>query len=104
MSLSSLSKYAHAHMVGELGESPLLSGDSFVKLHESVGGSDYALGWFVQSNSLFHDGSNTLWFAKLGISIEQQLIVISITNAGGQNANEATDKITNEMLGAFIGG
>lgn len=103
MSLSSLAKYAYAHMVGELGESTLLSSDGFVKLHESVGGSDYALGWFVQPGSLFHDGSNTLWFAKLGISVDQQLIVISVTNAGGQNANDATDKITNGMLSIFTG-
>lgn len=102
MSLSSLAKYAYEHMVGELGESKLLSASSFVKLHERIPGSDYALGWFVQSNSIFHDGSNNLWFAKIGISINQQVTVIAVTNAGGQKANEATDKITNQVLEAFF--
>jgi CubicO group peptidase (beta-lactamase class C family) len=101
MSLQSLLTYANAHLVGELGESPLLNSSSFSKLHQPVSGSNYAMGWFVQPNSLFHDGSNNLWYAKLAISKDQQLIAISVTNAGGEDANKATDEIINTMLDIF---
>lgn len=99
MSLSSLAKYAAEHMRGEIGESDYLSAQSFVRLHQEVSGSNYGLGWFLQDNgSIFHDGSNRLWFAKLGISVEAQIIAISVTNVGGDRANGATDGVINEML------
>ncbi|MBE1298549.1 MAG: serine hydrolase [Alteromonadaceae bacterium] len=104
MSLASLAKYASAHMLGAFGESSLLTSASFAHLHQPMSGSDYALGWFIQPDSIFHDGSNNLWYAKLGISVEQQIIVISVTNAGGEQANQATDKITNEMLRIYFEG
>lgn len=103
MSLPSLAKYARAHMVGQLGESELLSSATFSYLHQTFAGSDYALGWFVQPDALFHDGSNNLWFAKLSVSQQHQLVIISVTNAGGQDANAATDDITNGLLNVFFG-
>ncbi len=98
MSLSELAKYAMAHMRGELGESDLLSAGSFVKLHQEVGNSGYGLGWFINGADIFHDGSNNLWFAKLGISVDQQIVAVSVTNAGGDAGNDATDSIINTML------
>lgn len=99
MSMGSLAKYAQAHMVGELGESDLLSARSFVKLHQEVEGTGYGLGWFIeQRGSIFHDGSNRLWFAKVGIDPAQQILAISVTNIGGDQANFATDLIINDML------
>lgn len=98
MSLTALAKYVTAHMVGELGESTLLSAETFHFLHSQVGNTGYGMGWFIDEQNFRHDGSNRLWFARVGISTQQQIAAISVTNIGGDNASVATDTIINTML------
>jgi CubicO group peptidase (beta-lactamase class C family) len=98
MSLPSLAKYARAHLQGESGESDLLPAESFITLHQVQPGTNYALGWFNDGSSLSHDGSNTYWFAKIGVNVQQGIAAIAVTNAGGDDASVALDDAIKAML------
>jgi len=97
MSLLSLAKYAVAHAQGEEGESNLLSAESFTKLHKKHNSTDYAMGWFVDGNTISHGGSNTMWYAKIGIDKGKQIAAIAFTNIGGDKGNSVTDNIINTL-------
>lgn len=98
MSLSSLAKFALAHLQGESGDSDLLSAESFMTLHQVQASSGYALGWFNDGVTLSHDGSNTFWFAKMGLDVQNGIAAIAVTNAGGDEASVATDDAIRAML------
>lgn len=97
MSIGSLLKYVEMHLNGQIGTSEFLSVESFKTLH-SIQGADYALGWFVSGDDYSHTGSNTRWFANVGWNAAQSVIVIALTNAGGDRGNAATDDIINSFL------
>lgn len=101
MSLASLAKYAQVHLEGELIAGDFLSPASFAKLHQPIGKNGYALGWFVDNGALFHDGSNTYWYAKVGLDVGQQIAAIAVTNAGGEQGNAATDNVINTLLARY---
>lgn len=65
-----MSKYLIAHMNGgRYGNAALLSEQSVDQLHEPVaamwGNSFYAMGWTVENNKLYHDGSTENTYSKL---------------------------------------
>jgi hypothetical protein len=99
MSLDSLILYVTAHMVGVNGQSSLLSQSSFEKLHQKIPGVDYAMGWFVDGTNIYHPGSNTMWYAHIGIDFGSKTVgVIAITNVGGDRGIAVTDNIINVLL------
>lgn len=98
LSVQSMLKYAQLHIEGERGESSYLTQSSFQRLHGKSGGDHYAFGWFLDGETLFHDGSNTMWFAKLAIDLEQGIAIAAVTNAGGDDGNAATDDVVNLLL------
>jgi CubicO group peptidase (beta-lactamase class C family) len=98
MSLASLAKYTLAHLQGESGESELLSAESFISLHQVQPGTNYALGWFNDGESISHDGSNTFWYAKIGLDIQRGIAAIVVSNAGNDDANVALDDAIKAML------
>lgn len=98
ISLNGLVRYGQMHILGNKGQSDFLTPENFATLHQPVFGSDYALGWFVDGNNRSHDGSNNLWFAKLGWNAEQNLVALSFTNAGGEAGDQITDELINSLL------
>ena len=98
MSLNSLIKYAQLHIDGANGASQFLTQENFKVLHQAVSGSEYSMGWFVNGDDRSHDGSNNLWFAKLGWNAKENLIAIAVTNAGGEAGNNVTDELINSLL------
>jgi CubicO group peptidase (beta-lactamase class C family) len=61
MSLGDLLAYLDAHRL----KGPLLQAGSWTRLQSPAFGGDYALGWFVKPDgALWHNGSNTLWYAE----------------------------------------
>ena len=98
LSIGSLLNYAKAHLNGQLGLSNYLSPDSFQHLHQVHSGGEYALGWFVDGESRSHEGTNTMWYAKLGWNANQSLIAIAVSNVGGDRGNESTDDVINHLL------
>jgi CubicO group peptidase (beta-lactamase class C family) len=108
-SIEDLAKYAAFHLAGDRGEGKLLKAETFKKLHTAVAGNDdYALGWVVRQRkwarrrALWHNGSNTMFFAVVWIAPARNFAVVVATNAGGGNAEKACDDATTEMILKFL--
>lgn len=102
-SISDLAKYAAFHLTGDRGEGKLLKPDSFMKLHTAVSG-DYALGWTILKRgwaggtALWHNGSNTMFYALVWIAPQRNCAVLAATNVGGDKAFSACDEAVTELL------
>lgn len=88
MTLDDLCTYATEHLRGELGESKLLSAETYKLLHAPVL-NRYAYGWLKKEPSeeiphtvYWHNGSNTLWYA-LVVFIPEKNMVIAVTSNDG---------------------
>ena len=99
MSLDSLAKYTIEHLNGRSGNSPLLSQSGYEKLHTPLPGTEYALGWFISGTNVYHMGTNTMWYAHIGMDFgAKEIAVIALTNVGGDHAIAVTDNIIDVLL------
>lgn len=92
LSLADWVVFARDQMNGLNGKGKILTKESYPKLHTPVGGS-YALGWGTWNEDgtiigLGHDGSNTLWYARISLDLNDQIGILTV-------ANEATPTIKN---------
>ena len=108
-SIEDLAKYAAFHMAGDRGEGKLLKPGTFKKLHTAVAANDdYALGWKVlqpkwaQGSALWHNGTNTTFYAVVWIAPNRNFAVVTATNAGGDNGAKACDDAATEMIQKFL--
>lgn len=93
-SLVDWAKYVAAHAVGERdaddGRKHLLSGAGFKKLHAPFAAPDsnYAMGWIAESRdgkrTLWHNGSNTMWYAEVLIDLDAGAAVLVAANQFGE--------------------
>ena len=87
MNLQDLVAYGRMHLDGELGTGNFLKSETWQRLHTPVT-DDYAYGWVVsqslagQSPVIWHNGSNTLWYALLLLSPEKNTVLAFVTNVG----------------------
>lgn len=80
LSLADLLGYLAAHRDAA---SQFLAADSWNTLHTPPFGGDYALGWVVRRDgSLWHNGSNTLWYAEASISRAAGVVAAAVCNDG----------------------
>jgi len=96
LSLPDLARYGQTHLEGEQGRSSLLSADSFQHLHRASL-DDYAYGWVVKATKelnagpvLWHNGSNTMWYAMLAIIPKFDLVIAVTSNDGNIAAAEGS--------------
>ncbi len=89
-SLTDWAKFAALHLQGSQGKGKLLKPESFTQLHTPTKGFGYSGGWIVgQDGNLAHDGSNTLWYARIRIRPKQNVAVLAATNLGGDEGRKA---------------
>jgi CubicO group peptidase (beta-lactamase class C family) len=108
-STADLAKYASFHLAGARGDGMLLKSKTFQKLHTPVG-DDYALGWTILERewaggkALWHNGSNTMFYALVWIAPERNFAAVAATNVGGDKAFKACDQAIVSMLreGGYI--
>ena len=87
MSMADLARYGWGHLQGETQDSPLLKSATFKKLHQG-GAGQYACGWidgdkdWADGRVLWHNGSNTMWYALLVLVPSRQAVVVVVTNDG----------------------
>lgn len=89
ISLDDLLTYGRAHLDAGQSEIALLSPATFDRLHMPVL-NDYAYGWVVQSRDfgegnepvIWHNGSNTMWYAVLVLLPERDAAIVIATNDG----------------------
>lgn len=79
MSLPDVLVYLRAHR----DRSDLLKAESWRRLHTPPFGGTYALGWMVRPDGgLWHNGSNTLWYAEALVDRDHDLVAAAATNDG----------------------
>ncbi len=78
MSLCDLVRYgaAHARMPRDY-----LPASAWAVLHRSQG-DRYALGWVSRRGRLWHDGSNTMWYAQIAVWTDRGRAAVVVTNDG----------------------
>jgi D-alanyl-D-alanine carboxypeptidase len=108
-SLADWLAFLREHLGGALGHSTVLglSATTWATLHTPWPGSDYALGWGVQSRSwaggvtFAHVGSNTLNVADVWIAPAIDRIFIATSNRGDDAAITAADAAIGDLVSRF---
>ena len=84
MNLNDLILFLKAHL---LQPETFLKRDAFHTLHTPPFGGNYALGWVVaEGGRLWHNGSNTIWYAEIGIDPITGLIAAVTANDADQTS------------------
>jgi hypothetical protein len=79
MSLHDLLRYLGAHRDG----TDYLKPETWKMLHTPPFGGDYAMGWVVRNNgTLWHNGSNTLWYAEAMVDTQREIVAAAVANDG----------------------
>ncbi|MDJ0655947.1 MAG: serine hydrolase domain-containing protein [Xanthomonadales bacterium] len=104
MSITDLLRYGQAHLDGARGKDGLLKAATIQKLHEPRM-DDYAAGMVVMQREsaggriLWHNGSNTQWYALLIIAPEKNAVVALATNDGAiKKAEPAFFMLADQLL------
>ena len=77
------------------------------KLHTPAPGTEYALGWGVESHgwaggrALTHVGSNAKWMAVVWLAPERDFGMLAVTNAGTQVALDAVNDAIDLLIDRF---
>lgn len=86
MSLGDLITYLRAHR----DRTALLKADGWAKLHTPPFGGTYALGWMVRPDGgLWHNGSNTIWYAEALVDRERDVVAAAVSNDAFQSSQAA---------------
>jgi hypothetical protein len=84
MPLGDLLTYLEAHR----DRAPLLRAETWDRLHTPPAGT-YALGWVVSpSGRIWHNGSNTLWYAEATVDRAAGVVAAAAANDGHLPASE----------------
>jgi len=88
VSLMGLALFANEHLQGARGQGALLKPETFQRLHDPLL-NNYAYGWVVGSPRdldvgpvIWHNGSNTLWYALVAIFPQINAVVAVTSNDG----------------------
>lgn len=71
-------KYLEAHR----DRTPFLRPESWKTLHEPPFGGPYAMGWQSEDGRLWHNGSNTLWYAEVLVDPRRGVVAAAAVNDG----------------------
>jgi CubicO group peptidase (beta-lactamase class C family) len=88
-------KYLRAHCDQR---ADFLSRESWQTLHTPPYGGPYAMGWARQGNALWHNGSNTLWYAEVMFDQSRGIVAAAAANDG--RAGELRGPIGSALIGA----
>ncbi|HBC87888.1 MAG TPA: penicillin-binding protein [Lentisphaeria bacterium] len=106
-SLDDLALFAVFHVEGER-QNGLLKTETMRKLHTPPAGSDYAFGWLcVESDwaggkELWHNGSNTFWYASMWLAPARNFALVTATNIAGVDADKALDEVKEKMVRKWL--
>jgi CubicO group peptidase (beta-lactamase class C family) len=98
-SLRDWAKFIRLHLNGSEGDLQL-SPSSTAMLHTPVEG--YAGGWGSDGTTLWHDGSNNLWFARAVVYLQDQFGVVIVTNVGGGPAGKALGAMEGRLRDYYL--
>lgn len=105
-SVLDLVRYGALHLRGERGlKTDYLEQSSWKKLHTPPSGQIYAMGWerkeaaWTRGPSLWHNGSNNLFYAVLWIAPARNLAVGAVSNAATEDAKQACEEAASTLAG-----
>jgi CubicO group peptidase (beta-lactamase class C family) len=71
-----------AYLAAHRDRSALLRPESWALLHTPPFGGDYAMGWMVTEHGIWHNGSNTLWYAEMAFNPATGAVAFAAVNSG----------------------
>lgn len=102
MSVGDMLTYLAAHR--DQAES-YLKPDSWAKLHTPPFGGDYALGWMVKADgTVWHNGSNTLWYAEVLFNAKTGIVAAAVANDAALQTQTAVSKVAAGAVAAGLAG
>lgn len=97
MSMADLTTYLAAHR----DRSALLKPATWAMLHTPPFGGDYAMGWMVrQGGKLWHNGTNTLWYAEVLVDAAGGKVAAAAANDGRPSAMAPVGQVLAGALAA----
>jgi len=112
-SLDDLARYAILHLQ-ESATNGLLKPETLARLHKpdatntSSPIESYACGWVILKRgwaggrTLWHNGSNTMWYLVMWLAPEKNFCVIAATNIAGDDAEKACDDACVMMIDKWL--
>jgi D-alanyl-D-alanine carboxypeptidase len=99
-------KFAQMHLDGGRGKATLVSVATMAKLHTAWPGGDYALGWGIRGKGdetvLAHDGSNTMFLARIWLMPAKNAGVLAVTNVAGDDAGNTLFRTIAYLRARFL--
>jgi CubicO group peptidase (beta-lactamase class C family) len=90
-----------AYLEAHARRSAFLSADSWKRLHTPPFGGTYALGWERDGEAIWHNGSNTLWYAEMLADPVRGAVAMAAANDGRLgNSQPAVETALKEALAA----
>ena len=97
MAMADVITYLAAHR----DRTSLLKPETWRTLHTPPFGGEYAMGWVVTSGgALWHNGSNTLWYAEVTVNPATGKVAAAAANAMTEGAQQAVGKVLAGALAA----
>jgi D-alanyl-D-alanine carboxypeptidase len=100
MSIADLARWGQEHLRGERGQDGLLKAATFKLLHTPPAGP-YALGWVSELKNnqrvIWHNGSNTMWYAIVAFNPAADKGVALVTN-GGITAGDSVNALAFALI------
>lgn len=112
-SLDDLARYAMFHLQ-EKATNGLLKPETLLRLHTPDGTNitdpteNYACGWVVLQRgwaggrTLWHNGSNTMWYIVMWLAPNKNFSVIVATNIAGSDAEDGCDEAATAMIKKWL--
>jgi len=113
-SLDDLARFAIFHLQCN-ATNGLLKPETLAKLHAPPGVANlasplenYACGWVVLQRgwaggtTLWHNGSNSMWYLVMWLAPEKDFGVIAVTNIAGSGAEQACDEAATAMISKWL--
>jgi CubicO group peptidase (beta-lactamase class C family) len=90
-----------AYLEAHARKSTFLSPDSWQRLQTPPFGGTYALGWERRKDAIWHNGSNTLWYAEIQVDLARGGVAMAVANDGRLgNSSPAVSSALKEALAA----
>jgi CubicO group peptidase (beta-lactamase class C family) len=100
LSMADLAKWGQLHTSACSGHQPEFLTQESCQIMQSPVSSDYGLGWVIQNSDktgqvVWHNGSNTMWYAMLILVPDRNLVVATATNVFKP---ERIDELTQNLI------
>jgi CubicO group peptidase (beta-lactamase class C family) len=103
MTVGDLARWGQAHLRGERGQDGIVRAETFKRLHQLEDAASYAMGWASRPTPtgriIWHNGSNTMWYAIVAFDAAADRGVVIVTN-GSIGARGAVDAAAWAAVGA----